>query len=188
MQRCGECTSCRNPHHKKACSKLKAAREADRASRHEPAARRHMLLTESLPLAKVAERPESALARACFAENQPQPNNTTRDSRSPSVAPDAEAQSSGKSSQGNKDKRAATGDSDNLQQGRKRIRYTPDSTNKREPAVASGVASRVTLHPVTCQTQASSKQSICTGCLTCKCQSLICECAADRCWRLRCTA
>lgn len=159
MQRCGQCPSCQNPHHKKACSLAKAAREADRASRHDVPSRRHRLSLDPVPLAKLAQQP--GIGSPARQKPQSQPNHVTaRDNRSPSIDPEAEAPSH-RTFEGERGKRAATQDSDN-ELCHKRSRLTADCNNEPEQGAASGMASRDTHDPVSWQPR-QVKSACCTA-------------------------
>ena len=160
QKRCGQCPSCQNPHHKKACTVTKASREVDCASRHVVPSRRHRPSLDPVPLAKLAQQP--ATKSPALRQHHPHPKHVTaRNSRSPSIDPETEGPSHHTCFEGERGKRAATEDSDN-EPCHKKSCLAADNSNEPGQGAASGMASRDTPDPFSWQTR-QVKLSCCTG-------------------------
>lgn len=141
MQRtCGTCVNCQKPHFKKGCIKLKAIREADRASHHEAPPRRHRQSVDAIPLAKLAQQPGATPASPSSQQPASLSAPLLRGS-SPAVDPDAEAQGDRNWPENNK--RAGTEDSEN-QGCQKKIRFAAEHDKEPVHLPNSGMASRDT--------------------------------------------
>ncbi len=111
MQPCGKCKPCLNPHFKKACTEVKAARELERSShRSSHTIRRARLSATNIPLAKLDHEAAIITAEAQH-EEQLSNKRVQRDSPSPSAVSDHEQHCLSETAQAKK--RAATEDSDN---------------------------------------------------------------------------
>lgn len=139
MQRaCGTCVNCQKPHRKKGCLKLKAIREADRASRHEAPSRRHKQSVDAIPLAKLVQQPATTPA----SPSSHQPSSMMAPllrGTSPTIGPDTEAQRNLNWPENNK--RAGTEDSEN-QGCQKKMRFAAGNDKEPEQLPSSGMASR----------------------------------------------
>ncbi len=162
MERCGKCKPCLNPHFKKACTEVKAARELDRSShRSSHTIRRARLSATNIPLAKLDH--EAAITTA-EAQHEEQLSNKRfqRDSPSPSAVSDHEQRCLTETAQAKK--RAATEDSDNYGCN-KRICF---STRDLEQTAARTAASPATADPDSCFIQVQSAYAaLCLHVLCC---------------------
>lgn len=151
MQRCGQCSTCLKPSLKKGCIMLKAAQEADRALRSVPI-RRHKLLVDAVPLAKLTEQPATTSAAA----NEDQPglcpslDPIVIDSIHPSVDTQ-NTEHQGEHCWPENNKRAASEDSEN--QGCHKRRCFANSSTEPLQLPVSRNASSDAPSPFQCQTQ-----------------------------------